>query len=397
MRVYAMQKQAALPVFTGDSSTTDAAGHFAFKPVAAGGYTVSFQKTGFVNREADIYPAKDTTLRIGLLATGSHAAVRGKVMGTVCPVSPLAIPCVLAPMPKCTVTVSVGPLYYPLDDQIAIYPPFPVAIFTAVTNDSGVYLIDSIPISSNNTRVYVRATKAGFVSQSMDTGLWNITTTMANFTLSPVAGPVPGDSVYTFPAKPTIKDSITYNFFDEDACCCAQFVNPAVLVQDTMVILSFSVNTAPCQVCLCIAAGKWYAFKGGALKAGRYGIYRQENIYCAPGQACPPIAFLPVRIGEVIVSSTAVSSPMPTAPRTEGLALRQEGSTVDMSYSLNRSAHLRVTVFNARGMLVGRLYNGLAGAGMHGFSWKAPAQGVYVMSVEINGTANVSRKIIISQ
>jgi hypothetical protein len=48
-------------------------------------------------------------------------------------------------------------------------------------------------------------------------------------------------------------------------------------------------------------------------------------------------------------------------------------------------------------MLVGRLHNGLAGAGMHGFSWKAPAQGVYVMSVEINGTANVSRKIIVSQ
>jgi hypothetical protein len=111
-----------------------------------------------------------------------------------------------------------------------------------------------------------------------------------------------GDSVYTTPAKPTTKDSITYNFYDSDACCCAQFVNPSVFVSDTIVYLSFSVNTTPCQLCKCAGTGVWSAFKGGRLKAGRYSIYREQSFYCPPGTPCPLIALLPIRIGQVTVS-----------------------------------------------------------------------------------------------
>jgi hypothetical protein len=118
-----------------------------------------------------------------------------------------------------------------------------------------------------------------------------------------------GDSVYTTPAKPTTKDSITYNFYDSDACCCAQFVNPTVSVSDTIVYLSFSVNTAPCQLCKCSAAGAWNAFKGGPFKAGKYAIYREQSFYCPPGSLCPAIVLLPVRIGQVVVAPDTTTYP----------------------------------------------------------------------------------------
>jgi hypothetical protein len=381
-----------------DSAITDATGHFVFKPAATGSYNVSFLHAGYVSLTVSISATKDTTMRVSMLATGAHGAVRGRVLSGCAP-SPLAIPCILKPLPKCTVTVMIGTLYTILAKQSAvIYPPVAAQIFTSVTNDSGNYSIDSIPISANNTHVTVTAVKGGFVSQSVDTGLWNMTTTMVNFTLTPAQIQAGGDSVYTTPPKPLTKDSITYNFYDADACCCAQFVNPVILVQDTMVILSFSVNTNPCMLCDCIAAGKWYAFKGGRLAAGRYGIYRQENIYCPPGQACPAIIALPVKIGEVVVTNTA--SVGPTAPHVtplSGLVLTQEKSTISLSVVLPQPGRVRVNVFNARGICAGEIFNGQATPGAHRFSWTAAAPGVYFMSAEMNGVAACSRKIIISQ
>jgi len=389
---------AVIPVTVYDSSFTDATGHVSFPPVTTGSYTLSFQHSGYASRSLNIYPVKDTTLRISLVASGAHGVLRGKVIAA-CGNSTLARPCLLVPIPKCTVTVMLGTFNYSIVNQTAaLYPAIGFITFAAVTNDSGVYSIDSIPISSNDFRVTVSAAKGGFVSQSADTGLWNLTTTTVNFELSPVQGPAGGDSVYTVPAHPTQNDSITYNFYDSDACCCALFVNPAVMVQDTMVLLSFSVNSTPCQTCRCVdAAGKSYSFKGGRLKAGRYGIYRQEGIYCPPGQACPPIAFLPVKIGEVVVTSTAVSHVMPVAKDAGRLTFKQERNMVTLECRLDQPSHLRLNAFNARGTLIGQLFNGQAGSGTHDFSWTASAQGVYFLSVEIDGVAASSRRIVISR
>jgi hypothetical protein len=388
----------SIPVVLVDSAITDATGHFAFKPAATGSYNVSFQHAGYVSLTASIYTTKDTTMRVSMLATGAHGAVKGKVLAGCAP-SPLAIPCILKPLPKCTVTVMIGTLYTILAKQSAvIYPPMAAQIFTAVTNDSGNYSIDSIPISANNTRATVAAVKGGFVSQSVDTGLWNMTTTTVNFTLSPNQILAGNDSVYATPPKPLTKDSITYNFYDADACCCAQFVNPMVLVQDSMVILFFSVNTNPCMLCDCMGIGKWYAFKGGRLKAGRYGIYRQENIYCPPGQACPAIIALPVKIGEVVVTNPASVRPMAQGVKPlSGLVLTQEESTISLSYDLPKPGRVRVNVFNARGICAGGLFKGQATPGAHRFSWTAATPGVYFVSVEVNGVAAAARRIVISK
>lgn len=397
-QIYTVQSASAasIPVSLLDSSTTDASGHFAFDPITAGGYTMSFQHAGNVTRTLDVYAAKDTTMRVSLLAAGAHGGIQGKALAT-CGQSVLTMPCVLTPLPKCTLTVTVGsPIIY---QTTATYAPIGIAIFTAVTDDSGNYSIDSIPISSNNTRAYVTASKTGFVSQTVDTGLWNMTKTTVNFTLSPNSTPAGGDSVYTTPANPTTKDSITYNFYDADACCCAEFISPSVSVSDTMVYLSFSVNTTPCQLCKCAAAGKLYAFKGGALKAGKYGIYRAQSLYCPPGTVCPMIALLPVRIGEVVVRSPS-STVRPFTSRNalvNGMTLKQEKGTVTMSYILDQTGHIRIKVFNARGILAGEIYNGQASPGTYSYSWKAPVGGVYFLSVDLNGTPVSSRTVIISQ
>lgn len=397
-QIYTVQtaSAASIPIPLLDSSTTDIAGHFAFNPITAGGYTMSFQRAGNVTRTIDVYTAKDTTMRVSLLAAGAHGGVQGKVLAA-CSQSVLAMPCVLTPLPKCTLTVTVSaPVIY---QTTTSYVPIGGAVFTTITDDSGNYSIDSIPISSNNTRAYVTAGKTGYVSQSIDTGLWNSTKTTVNFTLSPNSNLAGGDSVYTTPASPVTKDSITYNFYDADACCCAEFISPTVSVSDTIVYLSFSVNTTPCQQCECFAAGKWYGFKGGALKAGKYGIYRAQSQYCPPGTACPLIALLPVRIGEVVVrsSSSAARQPALTNTLVNGMTLKQEKGTLTMSFMLDRPGHIRARVFNARGILAGELYNGQASSGTHRCSWKAPAGGVYFLSVDLNNSIVSSRTMIVSQ
>ena len=396
-QVYTVQSASApnIPIVLIDSTFTDAAGHFAFDTVSANSYSITFQHPGNASRTIAVYAAKDTTLRVSLLASGAHGVVKGKVLAA-CRQSVLAMPCALTPLPKCTLTVSLGAsiIYQPT----AMYVPVG-AVFTAVTDDSGNYSIDSIPLSSNNTGVSVTATKAGYVSQTIDTSLWNQMKTTVNFTLTPNSTLAGGDSVYTAPVQPTIKDSITYYFHDSDACCCAQFVNPMVSVSDTMVYLSFSVNTAPCQLCNCITAGKWYAFKGGALKPGKYGIYRAESMYCPPGTACPMIALLPVRIGEIVVRSST-STVRPTASSNvlvNGMTLTQGKGTITMNYILNLPAHIRVKVFNARGMLAAEIDNRSASSGMHHFSWKATVGGVYFITLDINEVVVASRTLIISK
>jgi hypothetical protein len=208
-----------------------------------------------------------------------------------------------------------------------------------------------------------------------------------------------GDSVFTTPTHPTIKDSITYTFLDSDACCCAEFVNPSVFVSDTIVYLSFSVNTAPCQTCKCLVAGTRHSFAGGPLNTGKYGIYREQSFYCPPGTMCPLIAILPIRIGEVTVSSsTAAGEIEQFAPRKSGFVVSQgTDRTVALYYVLQRQSSVKTSVFSARGIRAGELYNGEFSPGMHRALWTAPAPGVYFLSTQIDGVEMAGQKIVVSR
>jgi hypothetical protein len=203
--------------------------------------------------------------------------------------------------------------------------------------------------------------------------------------------------VYTIPAKPTTNDSITYHFYDKNMCCGTQFVNPSVSVFDTQVYLGFSANTTPCQFVKCFVAGAGYDFKVGKLKAGKYGIYKAETFYCTT-KVCPMIAIMPVRIGEVVVTTPLAIVPGdPATMPVEALVFEQGKSAINLDYLLEKQSYVRISVYNARGILAAHIYKGIASKGTHRFSWMATARGVYVMSVEVNGTQVAERKIVVSR
>jgi hypothetical protein len=79
------------------------------------------------------------------------------------------------------------------------------------------------------------------------------------------------------------------------------------------------------------------------------------------------------------------------------MTLKQEKGTITLGYTLKQPGHVRVHVFNARGILAGEMYDGQALSGAHRFSWTAPVGGVYFLSVGLNGITVSSRMVIIPQ
>jgi hypothetical protein len=131
-----------------------------------------------------------------------------------------------------------------------------------------------------------------------------------------------GDSVWTEPAQPTTQDSITFHLFNEDECCCTQYHNVGVWGSDTTIMLGFEADSRPCAQCLCIVPGSWLELTSAPLAAGRYAIYKAESLYCPPGEECPAIAILPVRVGELTV--TAPSATRDSRPTRNSVSIRHD-------------------------------------------------------------------------
>jgi len=118
------------------------------------------------------------------------------------------------------------------------------------------------------------------------------------------------DSVWTEPARPTTRDSITFHLFLENNCCCTQYYGSNVVVDDSVIYLSYEFDTRNCMLCDCFAAGSWTIFESAPLAAGSYAIYNAGQVYCPPGEICPLGIMLPVRVGEI-----TVRAPVSTARR----------------------------------------------------------------------------------
>jgi hypothetical protein len=107
------------------------------------------------------------------------------------------------------------------------------------------------------------------------------------------------------PAQPTTADSIRFQLFDSNGCCCAAYIYDSVLsVSDTTIILSFKADYDPCMLCDCALLGRWLPYKTAPLKTGTYGVYRLYDP-CYPGKICPKILIQPVRIGQIIVTPSS--------------------------------------------------------------------------------------------
>jgi hypothetical protein len=211
------------------------------------------------------------------------------------------------------------------------------------------------------------------------------------------SAPALRDTVYVTPPAPTVKDSLHFDLFNASLSCCTQYLNKNVSVSDSVITLSFEYLDS--GKCACLVAGSHAPFSCGPQKAGKYAIYKEQSAYCGT-PPCPLVAgpIQLVRVGQVVVSGTITSARMPLIGLDgSGLLLAQGRNNVTVEYVMKQPGRLAVNVFDAKGASAGKLFNGQAAAGIHGFSWTSAVKGVYFMSVEINGVTVAARRIIISQ
>lgn len=110
------------------------------------------------------------------------------------------------------------------------------------------------------------------------------------------------DSVWVEPIQPTAHDSLVFNLFNEQNCCCADYHNKTVIVNDTSIILQYQIDTDPCLSCRCLVAGSWTQFEHEPVVAGTYSIFKAQGTYCPVGKPCP-LAAAPLleKVGKVTV------------------------------------------------------------------------------------------------
>jgi hypothetical protein len=129
-----------------DSAVTNAQGRFSFKPESAGSYQLSFNQSGFVSRQIDVYTTTDTAVTVALLAAGATA----KLAGTIWTPCPVYLNCLRQPVPGCTVSVVIGgSTILPLAKARASAVPISAITRQAVSGAGGQYSIDSLPITFN--------------------------------------------------------------------------------------------------------------------------------------------------------------------------------------------------------------------------------------------------------
>jgi hypothetical protein len=359
-----------------DSTTTGALGTFAFKPVTAGPYSggtyhISFDNPSYVSRQISVYAQADTSLTVLLLAAGAKARVAGTVW-TACSSGYLGVPCILRPIPGCTVTVSTS-------NALSTSPVFLNPVI-AITDSQGNYAIDSIPLEVNGERVSVSVAAAGYTSQTVDTTIRNNITTTVNFSLAKAAR----DTVYVTPQHPTTSDSLHFTLYNANHCCATIYRGNSVSASDTIIYLSYSYDDTLCPYVDCFAAGSETSFSSKPLAVGTYAIYKVESYYCPPGRACPLFLLAPERVGSVTVSPAASvrSAFRGTAPAT---ALDIAGQGVLVTLAAPGRAILRV--YDVSGRLVTELYNGRMAAGVHRFAIGSlrPAAGTFIVKLEVDG------------
>jgi hypothetical protein len=368
-----------------DSAITDAQGKFAFKPTIAGSYIVSADHSSYASRQIDVYATADTSVNIVLVAKGAMASVAG----TVWQPCPPYLNCVRQPAAGCTVTVAKdGYLAIPLADALIPAPIF-TSSYKAVTDVSGHYLVDSIPLTQNGERVYVTAVKTGYTSQSADTSIWNMMTTTVDITLAQASGGS-RDTVYVTPEQPTIKDSIAFRLFNINHDCCTVYRGNAVSAGDTAIYLSYTYDES--MVCQCLVAGSWTDFVSAPLSAGKYGIYKAESPYCPAGQICPQVRIAPVRVGEVTVVRASGSNPVNRAAISNAHAgIRITNGMISATVPYAGNVILRA--YDVRGALVETLFDGWMAAGSHSFSLARMHTAARVLELSVGGVKQATMQL----
>jgi hypothetical protein len=192
------------------------------------------------------------------------------------------------------------------------------------------------------------------------------------------------DSVMVTPPSPTAKDSLDFSLFAANLSCGGIVHGDTVIVADTNIYLSFSYQV--CPACDCISMGQWIPFHSKPLRAGTYGIYKEQNIYCAPGTPCPMIAIMPEHVGQVTVRpTTAVLTG--TAAAAHHATVSFERSSKLLLLSLPAEQIITLELFGLNGKKISTvLDNTKFSAGIHALSMNTfvNARGCFIARMRAN-------------
>lgn len=211
------------------------------------------------------------------------------------------------------------------------------------------------------------------------------------------SAPVVTDTVTVTPQKPTTKDSLHFDLFNASLSCCTQYYSKNVSVTDTMITLSYEYldNFA----CMCLVAGSHTPFACGPQKAGRYGIYKMEGIYCPPGQICPLGPVMLKRVGSVVVaaqtSAMQGNGHLAMMDRASSMAIIHSSAGVRLKIGLDRAQRVKVFAYSTNGKLLTRVVADTPlSKGVHTLDLTGFPKAGGVMIVRVKGETFTASKIV---
>jgi hypothetical protein len=210
-----------------------------------------------------------------------------------------------------------------------------------------------------------------------------------------------GRSVTYTPQAPTARDSLYFHLFSVSLSCCTQIYNQNVQVFDTAIFLSYAYYNNPLIDCMCPVAGKTVELKTGPIKAGSYAVYDAPSIYCPPGTACPLLAILPQRVGQITVSPASGILPYVNAlgpvPRFTWTA---RNGSITLRYRQALVSDVVAAIYNARGSMLKKMHMQKANAERYEAVWETGGQenasvmpGTYFVSINADGKTMSMEKI----
>ena len=393
----------AYPLYTIiDSATTDAGGKFTFASVPQGSYVLGFAASGYQSRDVSIQVPPDTQVSVSLLKSGAVCTVTGSVkeLQGYCPDSP---PCLGLPIPGCSVTV-----YIPLLLQPGTMAAAPIMLgnrYTGVTNSAGMYTIDSVPVTYDNTTVTVTASKTGYASDSKQAALFSNSSVTVNFVLS---------AAYTNPETTTVSDVSFIVATEKSRYVKGESIATRYTVKNNSIAtVTFNFSSGCLFDMVAIAPPRDTVFWFGEYLTC---TMMPAQIVLAPGESrsmdysvfsyndtASAIAVTAKLIGydrsasTVIVPITKVTAALPVQRKTADAkrpVITYSASTKTLSLNITRSQNVSVSAYVLSGQKISQLSTKkFLTAGMHSISLKnaSLANGIIVFRVEGEGFSATKR------
>ncbi|MGB7566602.1 MAG: hypothetical protein WBM07_01970, partial [Chitinivibrionales bacterium] len=162
------------------------------------------------------------------------------------------------------------------------------------------------------------------------------------------------DTVTVIPSKPSSDDSINFSLFNSALCSCTEYFNKNVAISDSTITLFAEYDDKNCNLNRCLKSGSTTLFSCGPIRAGKYKIFKSQDIYCPPGQPCPLIA-TPDRkelVGDITVDAPGLarqSEKEITRPKPSSSVLSYSSSEKMLTLRITKAQFVMVTAYIING------------------------------------------------